>query len=373
MNEPAPLNQSAKEPNPAPQAATSSIALASSEAIGGVWWQRTLPGLHWSLVLAGPVLLFALFLALAGVNPVEVYGAMIRASFGDGYGIGEVIVKTTPILLAGLATVLPAKAGMVNVGGEGQLAIGALFTTFAAIYVAASFPAAIGIPVLLIAGAAGGACWAGIAALLRRYGRMNETITTLLLNYVALYTVGYFVHGILKDPDSFNWPYSPEIAASLRLPVITGTRIHLGIAIAVITAFVLWWLLSRTRFGFRLKAVGGNAIAARLAGMPAARMQMLVLIAAGGIAGIAGMIEITGIEGRLRPTTGANYGYLGFLAAWMAWNQPLWVIVTAFIIGATAVAGNALEITSGLPSSAMNIFMAIVLIAILAYGRRRGA
>ncbi|QYR24060.1 ABC transporter permease [Paenibacillus sp. sptzw28] len=347
-------------------------AAAALEASSNVpFWRKTLPNVHIGLAIVGPFILFALFLLLVGANPLEIYITMIRSSFGDSYGFGEVVVKTTPILLTALATALPARAGLVNVGGEGQLAIGALTTTFAALYAVSGWPAYAGLPMLAIAGAAGGALWAGVAAGLRHYGRMNETITTLLLNYIAFYTVGYFVHGILKDPASFNWPFSPQIDDSLRLPVVTGTRIHLGVVIALALAVFIWWLLTRTRFGYRLKTVGGNSVAARLAGIPAERMQVLVLLAAGALAGLAGMIEITGIEGRLRPSTGVNYGYLGFLAAWMAWNQPLWIIGTALIIGATSVAGNALEMTSGLPSSAMHIFMAIILISILAFGRGR--
>ncbi len=371
MSQAAPLKDSGQDPLSAVQISAGGTALALPIQLP--WWRKTIPNVHMSLTILAPILLFAIFLLLAGANPLEVYSTMISASFGDSFGIGEVIVKTTPILLAALATALPARAGLVNVGGEGQLAIGALTTTFAAVFVADGWPGAAGLPLLAVAGCIGGALWAGIAAMLRRYGRMNETITTLLLNYVAFYTVGFFVHGVLKDPESFNWPFSKQISDSLRLPVITGTRIHLGVIIAIVLAALIWWLVSRTRFGYRLKTVGGNTIAARLAGIPAARMQIYVLLAAGAVAGLAGMIEITGIEGRLRPSTGVNYGYLGFLAAWMAWNQPLWIIGTALIIGATSVAGNALEMTSGLPSSAMHIFMAIILISILAYGRRKSA
>jgi len=324
-------------------------------------------------VTVTPLVLFALFLLLVGVRPFEIYVAMLRSSFGDAYGFGEVIVKSTPILLTALATALPARAGLINVGGEGQLAIGALFTAAGAVYWISEWPGWAGIPVLAVVGAFGGAMWAAIAAALKQYGGMNETITTLLMNYVALYTVGYFVHGALKDPASFNWPFSPSISDSLRLPVVAGTRIHIGIPIALFFATMAWWLLSRTRFGFHLRAVGGNPVAAELAGLPVTRLQIGVLIAAGALAGLAGMIEITGIEGRLRPTTGATYGYLGFLAAWMARNDPLRCVGTAFLIGAITVAGNALEISSGLPASSMHILLSIVLLAILASGRRERA
>jgi ABC-type uncharacterized transport system permease subunit len=324
-----------------------------------------------AIAAIAPLLIFSIFLLTTGVSPFTVFTEMIKAAFGDGYGFGEVIVKTTPILLTALATVLPARAGLVNVGGEGQLAIGALTATMFGVYIINGFPGWIGLPLLALAGAAGGVIWAGIAAVLRRFGAINETISTLLLNYVAIYTVGYFVHGILKDPASFNWPFSPPLSDSLRLPVLTGTRIHVGIIVAAISAVLVGWVINRTVLGFRLKAVGGNPTAAKLAGLPVTKLQIGILLAAGALAGLAGMIEVAGIEGRLRPTTGASYGYLGFLAAWMAWNKPLWCIATSFLIGALTVAGNALEITSGLPSSAMNILMSLVLFGILAAGRRK--
>jgi simple sugar transport system permease protein len=320
-------------------------------------------------LFAAPFAAFGVFLLFYGVNPIDLYVSMFTSAFGNRYGFGEVLIKATPILLTGLAAALPARAGMINVGGEGQLAIGALLSTAAAVTMLQAAPAWFGIPAMLLAGALGGAIWAGITALLRVKGNMNETITSLLLNYVAFYTVGLFVHGPLKDPASFNWPFSPPISDALRLPVLNGSRLHAGIAIAVVLAAAVWWVLSRTRLGFRIRVLGANAFAAERAGFRVSRMQLLTLVAAGALAGIAGMIEIAGIEGRLRPTTGANYGYLGFLAAWMAWNHPLRLVATSFLLGMIAVAGNSLEMNSGLPSSSVHILMALVLIFLLAGGR----
>ena len=327
------------------------------------------PLLQIGIVLA-PFVLFGIFLLFYGVNPIELYVSMFTSTFGDFYGFGEVLIKATPILLTGLAAALPAKAGMINVGGEGQLAIGALFATGFAVFLLSGLPSWLGLPALLLAGALGGAVWAGIVAFLRVKGNMNETISSLLLNYVALFTVGFFVNGLLKDPDSFNWPFSPEIAGQLRLPIVNGTRLHIGIVIAVAVAALIWFVLYKTRLGFRIRVLGSNRLAAQRAGFNVSSMQLWVLIGAGAIAGIAGMIEIAGIEGRLRPSTGATYGYLGFLAAWMAWNQPLRLIATAFILGMISVAGNSLEMHSGLPSSSVHILMALVLLFLLGSGRR---
>jgi ABC-type uncharacterized transport system permease subunit len=327
-------------------------------------------GLNWIVTIAAPLLIFSLFLLVSGANPGAIFATMLRSTFGDSYGFGEVVIKTTPFILAALATALPAKAGLVNVGAEGQLAIGALFAAWVAVFYVNDLPGYIGLPILFLSGMLGGALWSGLAAFLKIKGRMNETITTLLLNYVAYFVVGYFVHGLLKDPDSFNWPFSPPLADALRLPTWPGSRIHIGIAVAVALAVLVWFVTTKTRLGFRIRVVGGNPLAAIRAGISVNKTHFWTLVAAGAIAGIAGMIEVAGIEGRLRANTGMNYGYLGFLAAWMAWNHKLWLILTAFIIGAISVAGNSLEMTSGLPSSTVRILMAIVLIAILAFGRR---
>lgn len=328
------------------------------------------PLLKQAAIWLSPFVIYGIFLLFYNVNPLQLYGSMIRSTFGDLYGFGEVLLKATPYILTGLAAALPAKAGLTNVGGEGQLAVGALFATGFAVFFLGSFPAWLGIPAMLLAGALGGAAWGAVIAALKVKGRLNETITSVLLNYVAAFTVSFFVHGILKDPESFNWPYSPEIAWTLRLPIINGTRLHIGFFIAVVLAIIVWYVLDKTRLGFRIRVIGSNRYAGERAGMNIHKTYFWVLIAAGAIAGIAGMIEIAGIEGRLRPTTGVNYGYLGFLAAMMAWNHPIKLIGSAFLLGMISVAGNTLEISSGLPSSSVTILMALVLFFILGSGRR---
>ncbi|MFC6334325.1 ABC transporter permease [Paenibacillus septentrionalis] len=345
----------------------SQAAIALNEKT--TFWQRNASWLIQTAAMIAPFILFGIFLLFFEVNPIELYLSMIRTTFGDLYGFGEVLLKATPFILTGLAAALPAKAGLVNVGGEGQLAIGALFATWFAVFYLDQMPAMIGIPIMLLAGALGGAIWASVVAVLKVKGRLNETITSVLLNYVAVFIVGFFVHGMLKDPNSFNWPFSPEIAYSLRLPVVDGTRLHIGFVIAIVLAIVVWFVLSKTRLGYRIRVLGSNRLAAQRAGININGMMFWVLIAAGALAGIAGMIEIAGIEGRLRTTVGTNFGYLGFLAAMMAWNHPLKLMASAFLLGMISVAGNKLEIFSGLPSSSVNILMALVLFFILGSGK----
>lgn len=337
--------------------------------------RRSLPWatlLRWLLLALGPLAIFALFLLTVGADPIKTYRAMYFSALGDGFGLAEVLIRAAPFVLGGLATALPARTRLVNVGAEGQIALGALATTFAAMAIGNRFPAWVTLPALLVAGAAGGAVWAGIAGLLRTRLAVNETISTLLLNYVGALVVIFCVHTVLKDPESFNWPFSPPFADAARWVTIGNTRLHWGVIVAPIAALLVWYFLTRTHWGLHLRVVGGNPEAARRAGFNVERIQLLVFIAAGALAGMAGMLEVAGVEGRLRPTTGVGFGYVGFLAAWMVGQHPLGLIASSLLLAVLAVSGDALQITARLPASSVNILMAFVLIGILArVGKRK--
>jgi simple sugar transport system permease protein len=318
------------------------------------------------IVVLGPLAIFALFLLMVGVDPVKTYRMMLQSALGDRYGVSEVLIRATPFLLAGLATAVPARVGLINVGAEGQLALGALFTAAAATALGSGLPGLVLIPLLVVAGMLGGALWAGLAGWLRVRLQLNETIATLLLNYVATLTVAYCVHSFLKDPASFNWPFSPPLPDQARFLTIGGTRLHWGVVLAPVAAVLVWYLVSRTVWGLHMRVVGGNGEAARRAGLNVERIQLFAFLLAGALAGLAGMVEVAGVEGRLRPTTGVGFGYVGFLAAWMVSHHPLWLIGSSLLLAVIAVSGDALQITAGLPASSVNILMALVLIGVLA-------
>jgi len=327
--------------------------------------------LLWAAVLFVPIFLFGVFLQLQGVNALSIYGSMVRFTLFTPYGIGEVIIKSTPLILIAVATCVSAKAGLVNVGGEGQFAIGALTSAAFAITFLNNVPGYIGIPLMAIAGIIGGMAVGGIAGILKCKANMNETITTLILNYIAFQTVSYFVFGIFKDPGSFNWPMTAPIAGQLRLPRIPGSKVSAAIFIAVAVALCMWMIIKNTKWGYTIRVIGGNPMAARQSGLNVKKNQLIAMLISGGLAGLAGMLEISAVEERMRQTTGVNFGYLGFLAAWMAWNNPVLAIATSFVIGFLSVAGNTLEITSGLPSSSIRILMSVVLLAILWKGKKK--
>jgi general nucleoside transport system permease protein len=330
---------------------------------------RAGPLLNGLALVALPVLLFGVFLIIAGVNPVTTYQAMLKSTLSDAYGLGEVAVRAAPLVLAALATSVPARARLINVGGEGQLAVGALTTTALAVLLADRLPQWLTLLALALAGALGGAAWAGLAGVLRVKFKLNETIATLLFNYVAFLFLGYMVSGPLKDPASFNWPFSPPLVDTARFPTLPGTRVYLGILVAPVVAVVVWYVVSRTYWGLRLKVVGGNVEAARRAGINVGRVQLIAFLFGGALAGLAGMLQVAGVEGRLRPTTGVGFGYVGFLAAWMVSQHPLWLIASAVLLAVIGVSGDSLQISAGLPSSSVNVLMALVLLVVLARWR----
>lgn len=316
-------------------------------------------------VIVMPLLVFGLFMLSVGVNPIETYASMVSAVVFSSYGWQEALVRAAPYLLAALATIVPARAGLMNVGGEGQLMMGALMTTIIALLIGPRFPAFINLPLLMLAGALGGLIWALIPAVLRVLFNLNETICTLLLNYVAFLVISVFVHGPLKDPQSFNWPFSPPLADSAKWLQVAG-RAHIGILVAPIAAVIVWFIFSKTFVGLRLRVVGGNTEAAKRAGINVSRTQILAMLAGGAMAGLGGMIQVCGVEGRLLPTTGVGFGYTGFLAAWMVGQNPLLAIASSILLSLIAVSGDTLQLGAGLPASSVNILTAAVVLGVLA-------
>jgi ABC-type uncharacterized transport system permease subunit len=324
------------------------------------------------LAIGAALLIFALLLLLLGKDPLAVYGAIYSGTLGDSYGWGEIIVKMTPLILCALAAAIPAKAGLVNVGADGQLYMGAWAASGVALAFGEYLPGPLLIPILVLAGAVGGGAWAGLVGVLRARFDLNETIASLLLNYVAALIIDYFVHGPWKDRSGMNWPYTAEFADSARLITFGTTRISAGIFIALAATVFYGWLISRTRWGYSLRVVGGNPEAARRSGLPIARYVIVAMLLGGAMAGIYGMIEVTAIQGRLRGGISQGYGYIGFLAAWLAGHDPLRIVVMAALLAILSVGGDVIQISAGLPSSATNILMALILFFVLAGQGRKG-
>lgn len=292
------------------------------------------------------------------------------------FGINQqdALVRATPFILTGLAVAIPARAGLVNVGGEGQLFMGAAGAFAMATTIEGSLPGLIGIPLVMLGGMLGGAAWMGVAALLRLGAKVNEVIATLLLNYVALSLLAYLVFSVWRDPGAAGEAITPELDASLILPTLSPTTlVNYGIFIAIAAVLFTWLLVDRSRWGFRASVVGGNAEAARRAGLPVNRTLVAALLVGGALAGLAGAIELAGIETRLRTGIGFGFGYIGFLASWMVGHRPAWIVSAGLLLAGIAVYGDSLQIDHNLPAKTVYIVMAGVLLIVLSVrGRKAG-
>ncbi len=316
------------------------------------------------------VILFSVVLLLLGKDPVAAWQQIYQGSLADDYGRSEVVVKMIPFILCALAVAIPAQVGLINVGGEGQIIMGAIFATLVALPLGSVLPAPVLLPLLVIAGMVGGGLWAAIVGILRAAIGLNETICSLLLSYIANLILEFTVHGPLKDPHGSNWAQSALFSDNATLPTWGDTRITAGIVFALVAVAVYFWVLNRTRWGYKMRVIGGNAEAARRSGIRINRYIIMTMVIGGAMAGLYGMIEVTAIQGRLRGGITNGYGYIGFLVAWIALQKPVGIVFVAALLGIIAVGGDMLQIGVNLPSSTVNILMALILFFIL---RNQGA
>jgi ABC-type uncharacterized transport system permease subunit len=298
-----------------------------------------------SVLLA--ILVGWVFLALSGYDAAETYRRMFQGAFGSAYNISETIVKAIPLALAGLAVSVAFRMKLWNIGAEGQLYMGA-FAAGGIVMIMGDWPSLILLPLMLIAGFVAGALWGLIPGTLRALWNVNETITSLLLNYVAISWVSYLVFGPWKDPNAMGFPLAPRFPEAAYLPALHGSRVHIGILVAIVVAIILYILLKYTRWGYEVRVIGESHEAARYAGMNVARNIMLVMLVSGGIAGITGMIEVSGITHRLQQDISAGYGYTGIIVAWLARLNPFAILLVAFLFGALLVGGFGVQ-TYGIP------------------------
>ena len=303
-----------------------------------LWVFRLIP--LWALGLA--LGLGAAFIALAGGNPWTAYWAVLHGAFGDVFGFGATLTKMAPILLAGLGVALAARVGLFNIGAEGQIYLGGLGAAWVGLYVP-GLPAALHIPLAVAASGVAGGLWALLPAYLRVTRGVNEVITTLLMNYIAIHGVGYVVHGPMMEPGA-PYPYSPVLRESARLPLILPQAdAHAGILLGVAAAVVLHLLLHRAALGYRIRAVGFNAQAAAYGGIAVARTMIGTMIVSGGLAGLAGAGEVMGLKYRLFDRFSPGYGFDAIAAAFLAGNEPLLVIVTSLFFAALRSGGNLMQ------------------------------
>jgi len=355
-------------------------------AVAAAWADRRRFLLSWFALpssLLAALLLGAVMMLTLGANPIIGYHALVDGAFQGSYNLGSTAVKAAPLLLVGVGICVAFRANVFNIGGEGQLAMGGLASVATALALP-HLPSIVLIPLVLLAGAAGGAIWGAIPGAFKAYFNVNEILSTIMLNLVAVQVMNYLLAGPMVDKTQ-NSAYGliPEtrlLSKNAWLPIlIPGTQLHLGVLIAVIVAVGVWVLLWRTSFGFRLQAVGLSRDASKYAGMPVKRTMTLAMTISGAMCGLAGALLVFGsishrmvTDGSLTGFTGSD-GFNGIVVALFGALNPLWTIISAFLFGGLLVGGDALQVATGVPADMVTALegLVVVFVVSLEYMRRR--
>jgi general nucleoside transport system permease protein len=318
------------------------------------------------------LILFGLFCAIQGANPFGVFGAIYTAAFGSWYSFQNTLVRASPLMLTALCTALPARLGLVVIGNEGALVAGGMGAVSVGLAVS-SAPMVIVVAVMALAGMVCGGLWIWLVGCLHYYRGVNETISSLLMNYIAIALMNHLVNGPMRDPTSLNKPSSYPIPDEKMLPTIGATNIHYGLFFGIAVCLIVWILMEHTTFGFKVRMIGGNIRAARMAGLPVARLGLITCFLAGACAGLAGMVEVAAVQGRANESLAAGYGYAGILVAFVARHRGGPIILVATLLGGILASGGILQRQFKLPDATILVFQGIVFLVILfsdsLYGR----
>lgn len=313
------------------------------------------------LAIVAGLSLGALLVTVSGGSAGEAYRAMFEGSLGSAYGIRATLLRSVPLVLTGLAVSLALRMQLWNIGGEGQLLMGAAAATWAG-FAFSGLSSGLLTVVMLLAAIIGGAMWAQIAAIPKATIGLNEIIVTLFLNYIGIRAVSYLVYGPWKDPGAIGFAYSKPVPA--RLGRIPGTDLSVSLLIVVLVLVLMWWLFNRTAWGFSIDVAGGNDRAANYLGFSSKRPVLVVFAISGGIAGLAGGIQLMGATGRLQPDLAAGYGYAGILVAFLAGRSIAGVLATGLFFGALLQGGFALQST-GVTNSLSTVNQALVILFVI--------
>ncbi len=319
---------------------------------------------------AGALVVLTVLLVATGHDASVALSALVRGAFGSWYAItSATFVRMVPLGLAGLAVAIAFRAGLLNIGAEGQLLIGAAAAA-AAFALVGNSPPMLALPTIVCVGALAGGAWAAIAAWLRQRFGVLEVISTIMLNFVAKYLIGWLVRGPLQEPTRVN-PQSTSLPAALHLPtLIPDTQLHFGFVLLAALAVALWWWLRSTAGGFRLRAVGANPSAAASAGrINVARTTLVAFVLSGAIAGLAGSVEYTGVTYALYDNFSPGYGYTAIAVALLAGLHPLGVLATALLFGALEAGANAMQRDAGVPSVVVSVVEATLILLVVAAQR----
>jgi ABC-type uncharacterized transport system permease subunit len=335
--------------------------------------QLTKPKFNWAslvniitpaLGILGGVLVGSIIIASKGVNPVTAYYYLLEGAFGSLDNFTASLIKSIPLALTGLAVAFSYKAGIFNIGCEGQLYLAAVGATVVGTSFA-GLPPIIHIPLAILAGALMGGVYALVPGILKAYKGFNEIVVTMLMNYIAVYFVSYLVQGPIKMPDQF-YPQSAPILESARLPfIIPGTRLHVGFIIVLLFAVIIWWVFEKTTFGFQIRGVGLNQRAMEYGGTNSKQLLVKVMFISGSIAGVAGACEILGVHMRLLENFSVNVGYDAIAVALLANLNPIGVLLSALFFGALRNGANGMQISTGIPVAFVTIIQAVAVLFVV--------
>lgn len=324
------------------------------------------PFMPFTAAVLAAALLFALFLAAQGFPALEALELVVEGAYGSAFAWQNTLSRAAPLMLTALCVALPARAGLVIIGGEGALAVGAL----AAAVVPAACAGWPAVPVQLLMATAGfiaGGAWIALSAWLRHARGINETISSLLLAYIGIALFNFLVEGVLRDPASLNKPSTTPLAESLLIGAMPGMEVHWGLFWGVLICLAMGFLVRQTVFGFAVGVVGGNPRAAMMAGLPVGGLILSACFLGGGAAGLAGMLEVAAVHGSANAALLAGYGYAGILVSFAARHNPLGIIACAILVGGIGASGSLLQRRIDLPDAATLVLQGGLFVALLAF------
>ena len=328
------------------------------------------------LAVLAALALFCLFLLLIGKSPLSFLQLVWLGGFGTAFSWSNTLQRSSPLILTALTVAIPAQLGLTIIGGEGALVLGGFAAAAVAIpFVGTGLTAWIVMPVMVLFAVAVGAGWIGLAGWLRYKRGVNETISSLLLSYIAIAIMNFFVEGPLRDLSQPVKASTLPIGAGYGIPKMPGIAVHWGLPVGVLVALALGVLMSRTTFGFAAKITGGNLRAARAQGLPVGRLILTCTMIAGGCAGLAGYFEVAAVQGRANASLAAGYGFTGILVSFLARHNPVAIVPVAILIGGLGAAGGIVQRRMGMPDATVLVLQGIIFIVLLAsetlYGRFR--
>ena len=322
-------------------------------------------------IVACSVTVFAFVVALAGADPFGALATLVTGGWRSSGAVWESFLKAGPILLCALAAALPGRAGYVNIGAEGQLLFGAVGATMIVQW-APQMPGGIMLTLMALSAMLGGALLGFVPGLLKAIVRANETVVSLLLNYVGGLMVMFLIHGPWKDPSSMGWPQTISYPEGAVLPaMVPGTRLHILIGVAAVLCAASWVLSRHSVFCFSLKVIKASEETANYIGVSAGKSAIMVFVAGGALAGLAGFGEVSGIHHRLREGISLGYGYSGFLVAWICGNRMGGIALMSLLFGALTVGADVLQVSAGLPFGSVYLLQGVVFFAVVIYGSIR--